>query len=91
MHRKYPQVATSLLIEANEKASLDEQLQQLGFVPQVYSPNSSLVTTLLVHQCHNKKMKVVPWTVNDLAEMKRLKQMGVDGIISDYPDLFAQL
>lgn len=91
MHQKYPQVATSLLIEANEKRSLDEQLQQLGFTPSVYSPNSVLITPSLLKQCHEKKMKVVPWTVNDLAEMKRLQQMGVDGIISDYPNLFKQL
>jgi glycerophosphoryl diester phosphodiesterase len=91
MHKKYPEVATSLLIEGDDKRSLDEQLQQLGFTPSVYSPNSSLVTPSLLKQCHDKKMKVVPWTVNDLAEMKRLKQMGVDGIISDYPNLFAEL
>jgi len=91
MHRKYPQVATSLLIEADEKRSLEEQLQQLGFTPSAYSPNFALVTPLLVQQCHDKKMKIIPWTVNDPAEMKRLKQMGVDGIISDYPNLFEQL
>jgi glycerophosphoryl diester phosphodiesterase len=91
MHRKYPQLATSLLIEANEKTSLDEQLQQLGFTPSAYSPNFALVTPSLVQQCHDKKMKIIPWTVNDLAEMKRLQQMGVDGIISDYPNLFRQL
>ena len=33
-------------------------------------------------------IKVIPWTVNDVEQMKELKQMGVDGIISDYPDLF---
>jgi glycerophosphoryl diester phosphodiesterase len=91
MHRKYPQVATSLLIEANEKRSLDEQLHQLGFTPNIYSPNFSLVTPSLLQECHQKKIKVIPWTVNDVEEMKRQKQLGVDGIISDYPDLFAQL
>jgi glycerophosphoryl diester phosphodiesterase len=36
-------------------------------------------------------MRLVPWTVNTLEQMKKLKDMGVDGIISDYPDLFSQL
>jgi glycerophosphoryl diester phosphodiesterase len=84
-------VATSLLIEANEKRSLDVQLQQLGFTPYIYSPHFSLVTPSLLQQCHQKKVKVIPWTVNTVEEMKRQKQLGVDGIISDYPDLFAQL
>jgi glycerophosphoryl diester phosphodiesterase len=34
------------------------------------------------------KMKVIPWTVNDSGEIKKLIAMGVDGIITDYPDLF---
>lgn len=31
-------------------------------------------------------LSVVPWTVNDEPSMRRLIQMGVDGLISDYPD-----
>ena len=91
MHRKYPSVATSLLIEDNDKRSLDEQLQQLGFTPYVYSPHFSLVTPQLVQQCRSRQMKLVPWTINTLDQMQQLKNTGVDGIITDYPDLFDQL
>ncbi|RYZ27314.1 MAG: glycerophosphodiester phosphodiesterase [Chitinophagaceae bacterium] len=91
MRQKYPDVITSLLIENNDKRSLDEQLQQLGFVPAVYSPHFSLVTPALMEQCRQKNMKVVPWTVNTLDEMRRLLTLKVDGIITDYPDLFQQL
>jgi glycerophosphoryl diester phosphodiesterase len=91
MHRKYPDIVTSLLIENNDKRSLDEQLQQLGYVPAVYSPHFSLVTPVLMEQCRQKSIKVVPWTVNSLEEMKRLIGLKVDGIITDYPDLFSQL
>jgi glycerophosphoryl diester phosphodiesterase len=91
MHRKYPKVVTSLLIEDDDKRSLDEQLTQLGYVPEVYSPHFSLVTPELLKQCRDRKMKVIPWTINDLETMKRLKAMGVDGIITDYPNLFQQL
>src|SRR6185369_8805816 len=31
-------------------------------------------------------LKVVPWTVNERADMERLIALGVDGIITDYPD-----
>jgi glycerophosphoryl diester phosphodiesterase len=36
------------------------------------------------------KMKVIPWTVNDKETITRLQQMGVDGVITDYPDLFSE-
>src|SRR6476660_3517073 len=91
MHRKYPSVATSLLIEDYDKRSVEEQLQHLGFTPFVYSPHFSLVTPQLVQQCRSRQMKLVPWTINTLEQIQQLKNTGVDGIITDYPDLFQQL
>jgi glycerophosphoryl diester phosphodiesterase len=32
------------------------------------------------------KLKIIPWTVNDSTEIERLAELGVDGIITDYPD-----
>ena len=57
----------------------------------MYSPHYSLVTPELVEACHKKNIKLIPWTVNTLAEMKKLKEMGVDGIITDYPNYFSAL
>ena len=31
-------------------------------------------------------LRVIPWTVNERADMERLIDLGVDGLISDYPD-----
>jgi glycerophosphoryl diester phosphodiesterase len=39
-----------------------------------------------VAESHALGVKVLPWTVNDPADMARLIDMGVDGIITDYPD-----
>lgn len=91
LHQKYPTIRTALLIEDYDKKPLEEQLEQLGFIPSIYSPAHQLVTPALVQQCRERKMGLIPWTVNDLARMQRLKDMGVDGIISDYPSLFADL
>jgi glycerophosphoryl diester phosphodiesterase len=88
VHQKYPFMKTALLIEDFDKRSLDEQLNQLGFTPSVYSPAYILVNEKLLTNCHQKKIKVIPWTVNDKKEIDRLKQLGVDGIITDYPNLF---
>jgi glycerophosphoryl diester phosphodiesterase len=91
LHSQYPKMAASLLIEDYDKHSFKEQLDKLGFTPTVYSPHYSLVTEQLVKNCHAQKIKIIPWTVNDKAEMQRLIALGVDGIISDYPNLFQEI
>lgn len=90
VHKSYPDVATGFLT-SNKELSLEDNLKNIGFVPQIYSPHYKLATKELVEEAHEKGMKFVPWTVNTLEEMKVLKEMGVDGIITDYPNLFAEL
>lgn len=90
LHQQHPGVVVSYLVEPT-KEPLDSQLAKLGFTPPIYSPHFSGVNKELVQQAHAKGMKVVPWTVNDLAQMQQLIEAGVDGIISDYPNLFSQI
>jgi glycerophosphoryl diester phosphodiesterase len=88
LHQHYPFIKTAMLIEDFDKRGLDEQLKALGFIPTIYSPDYSLVNDELLKKCHQQKIKVIPWTVDDKPTIDRLKSMGVDGIISDYPNLF---
>ena len=88
MNRKYPYIKTSALIEDNDKRLLETQLGELNFVPTIYSPHYSLVSNELIEKCHAQNMKIIPWTVNDKATIDKLRGMKVDGIITDYPDLF---
>jgi len=50
--------------------------------------DSTLINEALLNYCHERKIKVIPWTVNKKEDIERLKKMGVNGIITDYPDLF---
>ncbi|WP_061248997.1 glycerophosphodiester phosphodiesterase [Leptospira alstonii] len=52
----------------------------------IISPYFLYVTKKFVQEVHSHKISVIPWTVNDREEMRRLTDAGVDGIISDYPD-----
>jgi glycerophosphoryl diester phosphodiesterase len=88
LHKHYPAIKTAMLIEDYDKISFDEQIKKLGFNASIYSPHYSLVTTELINKCHAAAMQIIPWTVNDKKEMERLKALGVDGIITDYPNLF---
>ena len=52
----------------------------------VWSPNGGAVTEALVKEAQSLGLKVVPWTINNPADMERMIGWGVDGLITDYPD-----
>jgi glycerophosphoryl diester phosphodiesterase len=81
---KYKKVALSALV-ANAKG-IDKNVEDLGFIPEIYSPYHLLLSTERVQQLHKMGVQVVPWTVNTTEEMLKVKAMGVDGIITDYPN-----
>ena len=87
LHEKYPSIKTAMLIEDSDVHDFEGQLKRLGYTPQIYSPNHNLVDEDLVKQCHDKGMKIIPWTVNDVKQLKKLKKLGIDGVITDYPDV----
>lgn len=84
VHKKNPQIRTALLIE--NQISPVENIQKLGFTPTIYSPYYKLVDKELVEYCKKLNMDLIPWTVNEKAEMIEMINIGVDGLISDYPD-----
>ena len=88
LHQKYPSIKTALLVEAFDKKSFEKQIEDLGFTPTIYSPAQELVDLNLVQECRSKMIKLIPWTVNDLETIRRFVALGVDGIITDYPNLF---
>ncbi len=87
LHQKYPAIKTAMLVE-DILTGVDAKLKALGFIPTIYSPAFQLVNSDLIKKCHDQNIKVIPWTVNDKAKIEELKKMGVDGIITDYPNLF---
>lgn len=86
--KHYPKIKTAVLIEAFNKSSFRKQLKDLHYTPEIYSPEFTLVTPELIKNCHDLNMKIIPWTVNDKKKIEELTKMGVDGIITDYPNLF---
>ncbi|NRF38930.1 glycerophosphodiester phosphodiesterase family protein [Pedobacter foliorum] len=86
LHENYPKVKTALLID--EKIDFETNVADLGFMPTVYSPYSVLVGKGLVERCHKAGVKIIPWTVNSFKDMKYLIGLGVDGIVTDYPNIY---
>ncbi|MBC6700061.1 glycerophosphodiester phosphodiesterase family protein [Hymenobacter puniceus] len=87
--RRLPVLPLCLLVEDNTPFA--EHLQQLGFTPETYGPRHDLVTPQLVAETTQSGLQLVPWTVNNPADMLRLVSLGVAGITTDYPDRLLQL
>lgn len=92
LNEKYPHIRTSYLVghERRKEFTIEEDFEVLGFEPDIYSPNFKYITKEEVEQCQQKGVKVVVWTPNTKEEIDELMAMGVDGIITDYPELLSK-
>lgn len=84
LHQINPSITLAFLVSNND--GIDKNLEDLGFIPAIYSPNHLILNEERVKVLHDKKMKVIPWTANEKQHIKRLIEWGVDGIITDYPE-----
>ena len=84
-----PTVWTAGFDPAGYDRSLPRTIKAAGGA--IWSPHFGDVTAALVSESQALGLQVVVWTVNKPADMKRLIEMGVDGIISDSPDLLRRV
>ncbi len=81
---KAPDLRLALLIENED--SPEQNVEKLGFTPEIYSSYFQLVDEHLIKYAGEQNMLIIPWTVNEEADIRAMIDIGVDGIISDYPD-----
>lgn len=84
-----PHIQLALLVENFD--GYEANVKRLGFTPQIYSPSYLLVDDALRKQTQLENVRLIPWTVNTIADMRRLLDLDVDGLITDYPDSAARL
>ncbi len=89
MHQEYPEFTLALLIE--ESKDVEMNIKELGFTPNIYSPYFRLLNNESISICKKIGMKIIPWTVNEIEDMNYLIELGVDGIITDYPDRMSEV
>lgn len=74
-----------------ERGAPIKVMKDLKKLPHIYSPYHKNVNSEVVAAIRQMKMKIIPWTVNTEKEMRSLIEVGVDGIITDYPNLIKQI
>ncbi len=91
LHKMKAPFRLSYLIESTQKMTATEVINLLGFKPAIISPAYQMVDENFISDFHQHQMKVIVWTVNLEADIKKMAALGVDGIISDYPNRFSVL
>lgn len=82
--RQAPTMPVAVLIDGNEV--IIEKTNNLSFKPEIISPYFQLLNQKEVKMFQSVGFQVIPWTVNDVSDMRRMIDYGVDAIITDYPD-----
>jgi glycerophosphoryl diester phosphodiesterase len=82
VEREAPGIATAYLTDSNN--SDPEKVHAAG--GRLWSPDFRELNAANAATARRLGMKVIPWTVNEPADIRRMLELGVDGIISDYPD-----
>ena len=86
LHDHYPSLSLSFLISKNTQQTLSQNLDQLGFTPYVYSPEYPMVDAAMIKEAQRLAMKIIPRTVDQETDWHTLIELGVDGIITNYPE-----
>jgi len=72
-------------VQLSDHGSIPKMVKAAG--GKIWSPNHTELSAEQVQEAHALGLQVIPWTVNTQEEMASVIDWGVDGIITDRPDL----
>lgn len=79
-----PKMPVALLIDEDE--TIKAKLAKLSYKPEIISPYFKLLSQKDVEDYQSQRYLIIPWTINELEDMKTMLDWQVDGIITDYPN-----
>jgi len=82
VEREAPEIETVYLTD--EKNSVPAKVRAAG--AKIWSPDFRVLTPEVLAAARAAKLRIVAWTVNEPADIARMIEAGIDGLISDYPD-----
>lgn len=84
VHGLAPLIPVALLVENAD--GMEANLQRLTFTPNYYSPAFSIANAQLAEQLRERNIGLLVWTVNEETDIEGMLELGVDGIITDFPE-----
>lgn len=85
MQTLLPDIPIAVLINADQLPLTDEALDEFASYASSLNISHDLLDEELVRKIHERNRKVMAWTIRKDQDMERMRELGVDGIITDYP------
>ncbi|GGF98626.1 putative glycerophosphoryl diester phosphodiesterase YhdW [Paenibacillus albidus] len=86
IHTLLPDIPGAVLIHPDQHPLSDETMDKLASYASYINYNHDLLNEEIALEIHSRNRKVMAWTIRNDQDMKRMKKLGVDGIITNYPD-----
>ena len=77
----------SKYIYLSSNKEFEKEMKLLNFEPFGVGLNYNIINQKTIDFVHNKKQVIYGWTINDQENSKSLTSMGLDGVITDYPNI----
>jgi glycerophosphoryl diester phosphodiesterase len=84
VQREAPEITTAYLTSGKKGEAVPRMVHEAKGT--IWSPNFQDLDARALATARELRLKVIPWTVNEPADIARVLEMKVDGMISDYPD-----
>jgi len=84
VEREAPAIATVYLTGRRREGSQPRAVHAAG--GRIWSPNYQEMDSASVVEARALGLRVIPWTVNEPAAVERVLDLGLDGLITDFPD-----
>ena len=77
----------SKYIYLSSNKEFKEEMKLLSFEPFGVGLDYNIISQKTIDFIHDKKQIIYGWTINDEENSKKLTSMGLDGVITDYPNI----
>jgi len=84
VEKEAPEVATAYLTGRRRAGSQPKAVHAAG--GRIWSPNYEELDSAAMGEARSLELRIIPWTVNEPGFIERYLELGVDGLISDYPE-----